>query len=383
MSEFTLPPPPVPGFGPAEPILEQFNMTPFAKMAQAGARQAAGTIASDLQPALDVANDPRNAWIGTNPVGRGAVEGLAALKAVLGIFAGPKAATANLAKLAEAQALQQAGSRGEDIWRQTGWFQAPDTGWRFEIPDGWANLASNIPKNQHNSELLNIPLFEEGRTLGSTLNHEALYQAYPQLKDIPVQSTGFSFGLNGAYNPETNKMYLAGGKPDAMRNTILHETQHAIQGIEDTALGGSGGQFLRHEHNDMAKEVHDRLAEVESQIRLDLKGAFNPAIIRYAMKKQGEGHELFPYEVEAMRALEQHPQVNYWRELNNKKAQLGYEADQAYQQYKALGGEVESRLVEKRSNNLGHPMSQTYPPSEYDVPPARQIIRRTPPKGTP
>ena len=73
MSEFTLPPPPVPGFGPAEPILEQFNMTPFAKMAQAGARQAAGTIASDLQPALDVANDPRNAWIGTNPVGRGAV----------------------------------------------------------------------------------------------------------------------------------------------------------------------------------------------------------------------------------------------------------------------------------------------------------------------
>lgn len=84
-----------------------------------------------------------------------------------------------------------------------------------------------------------------------------------------------------------------------------------------------------------------------------------------------------------MRALEQHPQVNYWRELNNKKAQLDYEADQAYQQYKALGGEVESRLVEKRSNNLGHPTPQTYPPSEYDVPPARQIIRRTPPKGTP
>ncbi len=43
MSEFTLPPPPVPGFGPAEPILEQFNMTPFAKMAQAGARQAAAS----------------------------------------------------------------------------------------------------------------------------------------------------------------------------------------------------------------------------------------------------------------------------------------------------------------------------------------------------
>lgn len=83
MSEFTLPPPPVPGFGPAEPILEQFNMTPFAKMAQVGARQAAGTIASDLQPALDVANDPRNAWIGTNPVGRAGLESFGLLVGAL------------------------------------------------------------------------------------------------------------------------------------------------------------------------------------------------------------------------------------------------------------------------------------------------------------
>lgn len=376
MSEFTLPPPPVPGFGPAEPILEQFSMTPFAKMAQAGARQAAGTIASDLQPALDVANDPRNAWIGTNPVGRGAVEGLAALKAVLGIFAGPKAATANLAKLAEAQALQQAGSRGEDIWRQTGWFQAPDTGWRFEIPDGWANLASNIPKNQHNSELLNIPLFEEGRTLDSTLNHEALYQAYPQLADIPVRSTGFNFGVAGAYDPTSNKIFLSGGKPDDLRNTILHETQHAVQGIEGSARGGNKAEWLPANHSDMMKEVRDRLAEVESTIGLDLKGQFNPYTVRLALKKQEQGRELFPYEVEAIQALDAHPQAAYWRELSNKWYDLNQQEGAAYDSYKRLAGETESRLVEARSNNLGPPMPQTFPPNEYDVPPALQIIKR-------
>lgn len=83
MSEFTIPPPPVPGFGPAEPILEQFRLTPFAKMAQAGAQHAAGTVANDLQPALDVANDPRNAWIGMNPVGRAGAESLGLLVGVL------------------------------------------------------------------------------------------------------------------------------------------------------------------------------------------------------------------------------------------------------------------------------------------------------------
>ena len=371
-------PPPMPGFGPAEPILEQFNMTPFARMAQAGAQHAAGTIANDLQPALDVANDPRNAWIGTNPVGRGAIEGLAALKAVLGIFAGPKAATANLAKLAEAQALQQAGSRGEDIWKQTGWFQAPDAGWRFEIPDGWANLSSNIPKNQFDPNMLSISMFQgkdqELRTLGNTLNHEALYQAYPQLKDIPVGSTGFNFGIAGAYDPTKNKMYLAGGKPDSVRNTVLHETQHTIQGIEGTAPGGNVGEWLPANHHEMSKEVSERLSRIEKEVQATNMG-FNPYTARFALTKQTQGKRLYPHEEQTLAALDAHPYAADWRALVAKDDELRQQQQAAYDSYNRLSGEVESRLVEKRSNNLGLPEQQTYPPSEYDVAPARHIIK--------
>ena len=381
MSEFTIPPPPVPGFGPAEPILEQFRLTPFAKMAQAGAQHAAGTIANDLQPALDVANDPRNAWIGTNPVGRGAIEGLAALKAVLGIFAGPKAATANLAKLAEAQALQKAGTRGEDIWHQTGWFQAPDAGWRFEIPDGWANLSPNLPKSGGNVSI-EQPFwpFQQKLTLGDTLNHEALYQAYPQLKDIPVRGLEGGTGLAGGFDPKARQMSLATNTPSGMRDTALHETQHAVQHIEGMAEGGSPALYLPAGFHDMATEVADRGKRLEAQLAKDIPG-FDPAEVKlrlhFGITSSGS-----PAENAMFAAFERHPAAAAYQELLDRQRALIRQYHDAIDEYKRLAGETEARLVEQRSNNLGPPMPQSYPPLEYDVPPAMQTIRRTT-KGQP
>lgn len=381
MSEFTIPPPPVPGFGPAEPILEQFRLTPFAKMTQAGAQHAAGTVANDLQPVLDVANDPRNAWIGTNPVGRGAIEGLAALKAVLGIFAGPKAATANLAKLAEAQALQKAGTRGEDIWHQTGWFQAPDAGWRFEIPDGWANLSPNLPKSGGNVSI-EQPFwpFQQKLTLGDTLNHEALYQAYPQLKDIPVRGLEGGTGLAGGFDPKARQMSLATNTPSGMRDTALHETQHAVQHIEGMAEGGSPALYLPAGFHDMATEVADRGKRLEAQLAKDIPG-FDPAEVKlrlhFGITSSGS-----PAEDAMFTAFEQHPAAAAYQELLDKQRTLIRQYHDAIDEYKRLAGETEARLVEHRSNNLGPPMPQSYPPSEYDVPPAMQTIRRTT-KGQP
>ena len=382
MSEFTMPPPPVPGFGPAEPILEQFRLTPFAKMAQAGAQHAAGTVANDLQPALDVANDPRNAWIGTNPVGRGAIEGLAALKAVLGIFAGPKAATANLAKLAEAQALQKAGTRGEDIWHQTGWFQAPDEGWRFEIPDGWANLSPSLPKSGKNVTIEQPfwPFQQQSLTLGDTLNHEALYQAYPQLKDIQVRGLQGGTGLAGGFDPVARQMHLATNTPSKMRDTALHETQHAVQQIEGMAEGGSPASYLPAGFHDMTAEVADRGKRLEAQFAQDIPG-FDPHEVQmrlhFGITSSGSQAE------DAMfAAFERHPAAAAYQELLDRQRALIRQYHDAIDEYKRLAGETEARLVEHRSNNLGPPMPQSYPPSEYDVPPAMQTIRRTT-KGQP
>lgn len=382
MSEFTVPPPPVPGFGPAEPILEQFRLTPFAKMAQAGAQHAAGTVANDLQPALDVANDPRNAWIGTNPVGRGAIEGLAALKAVLGIFAGPKAATANLAKLAEAQALQKAGTRGEDIWHQTGWFQAPDEGWRFEIPDGWANLSPSLPKSGKNVTIEQPfwPFQQQPLTLGDTLNHEALYQAYPQLKDIPVRGLPGGTGLAGGFDPTARQMHLATNTPSKMRDTALHETQHAVQQIEGMAEGGSPSLYLPAGFHDMSAEVAERGKRLEAQLAKDIPG-FDPVEVQMRLH-HGVTSSGDPAEDAMFAAFGRHPAAAAYQELLDKQRTLIQQYHDAIDEYKRLAGETEARLVEHRSNNLGPPMPQSYPPSEYDVPPARQTIRRTT-KGQP
>jgi hypothetical protein len=70
------------------------------------------------------------------------------------IFAGPRAATADLNALARAQEMRQAANEGAQrwldggatdfdpgadyrtrIWNETGWFQGPDGNWRFEIDD--------------------------------------------------------------------------------------------------------------------------------------------------------------------------------------------------------------------------------------------------------
>lgn len=56
-------------------------------------------------------------------------------EAYLASFAGEQAATADLAALAQAQAMEKSGASSRDIWAKTGWFKRGDGKWRFEIDD--------------------------------------------------------------------------------------------------------------------------------------------------------------------------------------------------------------------------------------------------------
>lgn len=82
-----------------------------------------------------------------------------------------------------------------------------------------------------------------GNNLGDILDYPELYEAYPELRDIPIEykpgNSSFSRmtrgeGLSGA------KIILGTDKtPEKMRGTLLHEIQHLIQLHEDFAFGGS------------------------------------------------------------------------------------------------------------------------------------------------
>lgn len=78
-------------------------------------------------------------------------------------------------------------------------------------------------------------------TLPAVLDHPYLFQDYPQLKGTNVR---FSDSLgpreNGRFDPNTNTILLnASRSADQLKQTVLHETQHAIQTIEGHAAGGN------------------------------------------------------------------------------------------------------------------------------------------------
>ena len=93
----------------------------------------------------------------------------------LNSFAGEKAITANVGKLDQAKAMLEKGADEVEIWQKTGWFKDKDGAWKFEIGDGNAKLN---------------PGFQSGGKLGELLDHEELFKAYPELKDVTVVKIG-------------------------------------------------------------------------------------------------------------------------------------------------------------------------------------------------
>lgn len=153
----------------------------------------------------------------------------AAEKGAAGVFGGRLARNADLSNLDLAQAMDAAGHSPEQIHDATKWFKGNDGQWRFEIPDTGANAAYIRGK----------PMGEP-KTLGDTLHHPLLYEAYPDMKHIPVrwdQAPG-----NGGHSPFTGNESIALSAEDPANVTTptsLHEAQHAIQWREGFAPGNN------------------------------------------------------------------------------------------------------------------------------------------------
>ena len=146
------------------------------------------------------------------------------------IFAGPGAKTANKVNLMRAQEMHAKGTPREVIHKDTGWFQGPDQKWRFEIDDSGAKVKAG-----------------QG-TLAQVLEHNALFDAYPALRKMPVDALPESQAA-GSYlpryqNPFSRFVESLTGKPSsrvglvpsAGKGTVLHEVQHAVDDMEG-ALG--------------------------------------------------------------------------------------------------------------------------------------------------
>ena len=121
-----------------------------------------------------------------------------------------------------------------------------------------------------------IPALQRGQmvTLGELLNHPPLYEAYPQLKEVRVVLDDDQKGYGaGVFNPNTGEIGLseesvANLDSEDIRNTVLHETQHAVQNIEGFIAGENWERLMSPTYK--ADEQRDRQRRERAINRFDL-----------------------------------------------------------------------------------------------------------------
>lgn len=159
-----------------------------------------------------------------------------------------------------------------DIVRQkTGWFMGYDGKWRFEIDDSGARLL----KTGDGTRSL------ERCRLDEILHHPALFEAYPQLRGMNVffdPSLSFLSSTRGYFDTEKFEIGLSTWvSDDQVFSSLMHEIQHAIQGIEGFARGGSLADFsLKSNAMELFEAAQEVIVETR-RLRPDIVSAWETA----------------------------------------------------------------------------------------------------------
>ena len=143
---------------------------------------------------------------------------------------GQRAAVANLDDLKRAREMHSRDADEQEIWRETGWLLGRDNKWRFEIPDDLDKITFTALEK------------DETCSLGEVYDNPKLYEAYPVLKDMRVRlSSDLPDDTSGRFNLDgiTLNQKKLKDSPKQVKETLVHEIQHAIQQEEGFASGGN------------------------------------------------------------------------------------------------------------------------------------------------
>lgn len=256
---------------------------------------------------------------------------------------GIKAKTADVGRLADAERMEQGGADSETVRRETGWYRGYDGKWRFEIDD---------------SKMCFINHREESRRtwkLDELIRHDALFAAYPELRDYTVLNFGISDDVEAAFYPGLNRITLDPRLSRAeKRAALIHEIQHAIQLIEGFTAGATTDYW----------RGSLKTAE-EKQLELRLRDFAAPDIFFEAdMRKQLEGTPTAERDAAQM-ALEKHygeAPVREYVDLFNRLRDLRAEREQdAERAYRNTAGEIEAVDVANRLGLSAKQRAETRP----------------------
>ena len=257
--------------------------------------------------------------------------------------------------LEQAKEFETLGMPNFSIWRTTGWTRGADDQWRTEILDG------NI-RRQAFSEYPKRKTF----VLQEIYDNEELYNAYPELRDIPVHIKKISkieFGYydsvdkNITINQTKLQTALQNQDYDYITSCLIHEIQHAVQELEGFDGGSSLDLSGRHAMKHFNRLMMSQPPNVQDKMR-------SAADSLYKDKDKAK----FQTAIASMSAQER----EVWEQLAEQYNRL----EAAYDRYRRSTGEVEARNAQTRAKWDAAQRRSTILTRSEDTPRSKQI--RTP-----
>jgi hypothetical protein len=307
----------------------------------------------------------------------------------LGVFGGMMGANnEELAKMSEAMGMHDAGSSSWDIWKKTGWNVGPGGDWRFEIPDQGARLKAQAfwPEmtGMHiaDNDKVTLPAIQGTLKLPEVLNHPDLYEHYPGLREYNVAED--TTGSLGHFNSQTKTFHVkAGGTAEDTMDTILHEVQHGLQGIESFPRGGQPAEFYPKDE-DFAQNYNDALRRYKPYFEDLQRAGINPDRLHDSVIAQGtgpveEGGRYMPAHQKILDDAQQKFGFSYLLDFMKHYenfAPLQDARHAAEESYHLLAGEVEARTVEARKRMRDWERQVTLPEMTPGYPSSKYIITK-------
>ena len=324
--------------------------------------------------------------------------------------AGIGARTADSAALRRAEALEKSGTDNETIRQETGWYRGMDDRWRFEIDDSgaafsrsgeaqysadnadyarytqlmnrmltgelteaeYAELLGLDKKNGSTKKELARRIDEGNATLRDIMQHNALFEAYPEIAETKVKFADMPSGTAGSYNRETNTITLDTKlKYDANEalDALMHEVQHRVQAAEGFAGGTNPGYWNRGENYDRAAEKYrDNRARLLNGLSTEDRALYDE--YRSTEREMGamlDGSML--YDESRMDALEKRSDELYrelygkawFGKLNRYDRILGDAGEAVKEFYRSTAGEIEARDTTSRRRMSAEERKNTPP----------------------
>lgn len=237
--------------------------------------------------------------------------------------------------LSVARKMEEEKKDAKAIKMATGWERGADGKWRYEMPDAKIKDTMDVGGG-HIVKRYEDDMLWNGGKLFDVIDAPELFKAYPQLKGVRIDTDAIMNDMpsHGEYDSKTNTITIHADELKYMNDILNHEIQHAIQGIEGFATGGSP--------TTIRGEVKKRFNEVTKQIK----------------QLRAEGKE-----DEAKALIEK-----------NRGLYDAYMKNDDFNSYKSLAGEVEARNVQERMNMTPEERRKTLAESTEDVARKDQIF---------